>query len=150
MANIANIVAFDGATTPVSHTLMPVEVSRDQGVSSASWRENLSAVPVNAQVTAGLTLRTLKSGVLRSELTVDVPVMESVSGANAAGYTAAPKVAYSDRFTLIGYHHPRSTQASRRLARQLLLNIAGSISTSAAPVTTGPWPEVVDSLVMPT
>jgi hypothetical protein len=76
--------------------------------------------------------------------------MEAVAGNNAAGYTAAPKVAYVDSDSIVTYAHERSTIVSRRLARQLLINIAGSISTSVAPVTSGAVPEAIDLLIMPT
>ena len=47
MANIANIVVFDGAATPVSHTLVPVDVSRDPktGAIVAIWREQVASLP---------------------------------------------------------------------------------------------------------
>jgi hypothetical protein len=76
--------------------------------------------------------------------------MESVSGQNAAGYTAAPKVAFVDRNEWVSYAHPRSTVSSRRLARQLLVNFAGNISTTVAAATSGFLPDGVDSLLAPT
>lgn len=81
---------------------------------------------------------------------VVVPVMESVSGQNAAGYTAAPKVAYENTVVTTGFFHERSDSVGRRLVRQLSLNILGSIGTSVTPVQTGPAPELFDLLVAPT
>ncbi len=150
MANIANIVAFDGAATPVSHTLVPVSVTRAGNKVSAIWREVSSAVPTYAQVSAEMTSERLKSGVYKVDCKVMVPVMESVSGQNAAGYTAAPKVAYVNTFTATGFFHERSTQTDRRLARMLLVNILNNISTSVAAGTSGPAPDLFDSLVAPT
>lgn len=151
MAAIANITVFDGATTPVSHTLTAIAVSRStSGDVSAEWREVLASVPRYAQVYATMKMATLKSGVTRAELTVGVPVMEAITNQNAAGYTAAPKVAYEDKYTLTGYQHPRSTLTSRRLARQMIINLAGNISTTVAPATTGPAPDLFDSQVLPT
>jgi len=91
----------------------------------------------------------MKSGVYRVAISVTVPVMESIAGQNAAGYTAAPKVAYINTIQVIGYFHERSTIAERRLVRQLASNILGSIATSVAPVTTGPMPELIDQLIIP-
>lgn len=149
MSQIANITVFDGAATPVSHTLVPIEVTKEKGKISAVYREINAALPIYAQISATLSLEKLKSGIFKAEARVAVPVMESVSGQNAAGYTAAPKVAYVDTVVETGYFHERSTITGRRLVRQLAINLLGNISTSVTPLTTGPWPELFDQLVMP-
>lgn len=148
MSAQSNIVAFDGATTPVTHTLVPIGASVDtrDGL-TAYWREGITTLPAYAQIRVKTTEKRQNSGVYRVATVVEVPVMESVSGQNAAGYTAAPKVAYTNSFMLVGYFHERSTIAERRLIRQLALNIGGSVATSVAPVTTGPVPELVDQLI---
>lgn len=151
MSNIANIVAFDGAATPVSHTLVPVSVTKNKDGSILSeWREMLASVPAYAQVRASSKLELLKTGIWRSEFKSVVPVLESVSGVNSSGYTAAPKVAYENTLSTVGYHHQRSTIADRRLGRQLHVNILGNISTTVAAATSGFVPELVDQLVSPT
>lgn len=151
MSAIANITAFDGAATPVSHTLVPVKVNVDEkGVFRALWRENNAALPIEASITYEQTLTRLKSGVVRVDSITQVPVMESVSGQNSAGYTAAPAVAFIDKYVTSGYQHRRSTPTSRRLARQLHVNVLGSVSTTVTPVQTGPAPEMFDLQVMPT
>jgi aspartyl/asparaginyl-tRNA synthetase len=150
MSQIANITVYDGAATPVSHTLVAMSVTREKSKITAQWQEQIASLPTEAQVRATATVEKLKSGVTKVELRVEVPVMESVSGNNAAGYTAAPKVAYIDTFIESGYYHPRSNTAGRRLVRQLGLNLGGNISTSVAPATTGPIPELFDMLVSPT
>jgi hypothetical protein len=150
MSAIANIIAFDGAATPVSHTLNPVSVSKEKNKVTALWREALAGVPTIAQVRCTMTLELLKSGVYRLENRVVVPVQEVVTGSNSAGYSAAPKVAYENTVTTVGLFHERSDVAGRRLARQLAINIDGSISTTVTPVTTGPVPELFDLLLAPT
>jgi len=151
MSQIANIVAFDGAATPVSHTFVPISVTRDNlGVVTALWRENLTGVPVYACPSFKMATQKLKSGVYKVDCRVEVPVMESVSGQNAAGYTAAPRVAHVETAQCSFFMHERSDLVGRRLARQLIINILGSIATSVTPVTTGPVPEACDLLVMPT
>lgn len=153
MSNIANIVVFDGAATPVSHTLVPVEVTKDPktGAITAVWREQLASLPTYAQVTATARLsKTSKSGVWNTDFRVEVPVMESVSGNNAAGYTAAPRVAYRDTSGLYGHYHERGSIAGRRLSRQIVLNIGNNVSTSVAAATAGVLPELFDTLVAPT
>lgn len=151
MANIANLTVYDGAATPVAHTLNAVSISKQQdGSILAIWRESLASLPVEAQVRAEMRQRVLKSGVIETRTRVVVPVMESVSGQNAAGYTAAPKVAFEDTQEWVAYAHPRSTVASRRLAKQLLTNLSNNVTASVAAATSGPFDEAVAQLLMPT
>ncbi len=150
MSNIADITVFDGAATPVSHTLKAVSVTREKGIVKAEWREAIAGVPVYAQVRASMIIEKMKSGVYRTEQRVVVPVMETVGSQNAAGYTAAPKVAYENTVVTIGYFHERSDVAGRRLVRQLATNLMGNISTTVTPQTGGPLPELMDQLVAPT
>lgn len=151
MSSIANLVAFDGAATPVSHTFTALSVNRQGTRVSAYYREALASVPVYAQprVTVYSDDRS-KNGVYRGGVLTEVPVMETVTNQNAAGYTAAPKVAHvvSVRTELLA--HERSDITIRRLTRQLHVNMLdGNVATRAA-VTTGPVPELFDQLVVPT
>lgn len=150
MSQIANIVAFDGATIPVSHTLVPISVTRRDNRIEAVYREKLATVPEAAQVFLYYTQETTKAGTVITTIDSNVPVMESVSGVNSSGYTAAPKVAYIDRNVSINYAAARSTVNSRRLARQLHTNIQGNVTVTVTPVTTGLVPESIDMLVAPT
>lgn len=149
MASIADITVYDGAATPVAHVLKAVSTRAINGGIEARYREANASLPTEAQVSAVLTEKLLNSGVKQVELDVSVPVMESVSGQNAAGYTAAPKVAYVDRFKLTNFQHPRSTINGRRLARQMILNMSGNISTSVTAATSGAMPDAFDSQIMP-
>lgn len=150
MSQIANITVFDGASTPVSHTLAAISVTRNAGKVEALWREQLVSVPAYAQVRCHMSIETLKSGTNRVESRVVVPVMEAISGQNSAGYTAAPKVAYENTVVIGGYFHQRSDINGRRLVRQMALNIGGNVSTTVTPIATGPLPELFDGLVAPT
>lgn len=149
MTTQANITAFDGAATPVSHTLVPRDNFREDKTKEqvAVWSEIIPTVPQYAQIKVIQRKRKLPSGVTRVVTRVEVPIMEAVNAQNAQGYTAAPKVAYTEAFEIVGYSHERSTIAGRRLARQLALNVAGGVSTTVAPVTVGPAPELFDQLV---
>lgn len=151
MSAQANITAFDGAATPASHILTAIGVSVDPktGEHVALYREGLTTLPIYAQITVELRMRKLPSGVYRVQKTTEVPVMESISGQNAAGYTAAPKVAYVNKMVTIGFFHERSTIAERRLTRQLHVNIDNGVATTVTPVTSGAMPELVDQLVFP-
>ncbi len=151
MSAISDITVFDGASTPVSHTLKAVSVTR-KGANEivAEHRESLASVPLSAQVRATTSLVKMKSGVYKVQQRTVVPVMESISGQNAAGYTAAPKVAYENTNILVGLYHERSTEAERRSARMLSVNMGNNVSTSVAAATTGLIPELFDLLVAPT
>jgi len=150
MSAQANIIAFDGASTPVTHTLVGISVRVDPktGEEIALWREALTTVPLYAQITIETRKRRLPSGVKQVTLTASVPVMESVSGQNAAGYTAAPKVAYTNTIRVTGFFHDRATISDRRLVRQLATNVFNGISTTVAPVTSGPSAELFDQDIM--
>ncbi|DAD49927.1 TPA_asm: coat protein [ssRNA phage ESO010] len=150
MSSIANIVAFDGAASPVSHTFLPISITRENGVVEALWRENVSGVPVYAQCWVKIRLSKSANGVYRAETRVVVPVMESVSGQNSAGYTAAPKVAYENSEQKIAFFSERSDTVGRKLLQQLALNVGGGVTTTVTPVTTGPVAELYQLLVMPT
>lgn len=151
MANIANIVIYDGQATPVQHTFVADSVSRQKDEITAFYKEATATVPDEAQ--GRITVKSLRlgSGVRRVSVRVEMPVMESVSGVNSAGYTASPKVAYVDTVEAAGYFHARSTVVGRRSVRQLAINVLGSFGASPPGVVmTGPVPEAFDLLISPT
>lgn len=148
MASQANITVFDGASTPVSHTLVAAGIERpDANTTVAHWKETVSGLPEYAQIRASATKRKLKSGMIRCSVRVEVPVMEPISGQNAQGYTAPSKVAYTDTFESVSYAHERSTSTGRRLVRQLGVNLANGVAFSVTPVTSGPAPDLFDLLI---
>jgi hypothetical protein len=151
MSQQSNITVFDGATTPVSHVLVPADnkVLKD-GTRLAVWRENLPSLPVEAQVRVELYQREFPgSKVVETRAVVVTPVMESISGVNTQGYTASPKVAYEDRVEIRQLAHRRSTVASRRLCKQIALNFASNIMTTVTPVSAGVVDEAATQLFMP-
>lgn len=144
-----NIAAYDGAATPALHTFVGKSVSREGDEIVAIYREQSADVPEYAQGQVTLKLKRMSSGVYRVSTRVEIPVMESVGAQNAAGYTAPPKVAYTDTVEAIGYYHERATIAGRRLVRQLAVNILNGVATSVAPVTNVAPAELFDLLNMP-
>lgn len=151
MSQLANITVFDGAATPVSHTLVGEAIEKlPDGTILARWKESLPGVPDYAQIRVTMAKRKLPSGVFRVSVRAEVPVMESISGQNSSGYTAPPKVAYTDTIDAVGFFHERGIVTGRRLVRQLVANLLGNISTSVAPVTTGFAPELIDQLIVAT
>jgi hypothetical protein len=149
MSQMTSLVIYDGAATPVIHTLIPVSVTKESGKITALLREDLSGVPMNAQVSLTMTLQKLPSGVFKAEERYVIPTMESIGGQNAAGYTAAPKVAFEDTIVVTGFFHERSTTDSRRRVRQLAVNGVGGVATSVVPDSTGIAQELFDQLIAP-
>lgn len=145
MSAQTNIVVFDGAAVPVSHTFVPIGSKNDEKLGLvAFWREALAAVPIFANVRLTTFFKKLRGSMERCEIRVEVPVMESVSGQNAAGYTAAPRVAYVNQVSVVCYFHERATIAERRLAKQVVTNLLNNVSTSVAAPSVGPAAELVD------
>ncbi len=150
MSAISNITVYDGAATPVLHTLLPVSVTREKEKVTATWRENAAGVPIYSQVNCIMTLERLKSGVYRVDMRVSVPVQEVVTGSNSSGYSAAPKNAYVNTVTMSGFFHERSDSTGRRLVRQIAINLGNNVTSSVAAATSGPVSELFDLLVAPT
>lgn len=154
MASIADITVYDGESTPVAHVFKAIHTRMDKnGAQEALYRESLPGVPLEAQPTLKLTNALLPSGVRRLAARVEVPVMESVSGQNAAGYTAAPKVAFVETAEYVDYVHPRSTASGRRNIRYMFQNFFRNLNVAsggAHAYTGGPVNELLDDVISPT
>jgi hypothetical protein len=150
MAQQATIVAYDGAPTPWAHNLLGEGVTREGTTETAVWREQVATIPRDAQVRFTQSRKTLKkTGVMVVECKLEIPVLEQIAGGNQAGYVAPSKVAYVDTMKIVFLSSPRSTELSRRIASQLLLNIANGIATSVTPVTTGIVADAVQRGILP-
>lgn len=150
MAAIADLIAYDGEATPLAHTFKPVYVRNENGKQVALYREAVSGVPLEAQPSFSFSQEILKSGVHKFVARVTIPVMESVSGQNAAGYTAPPKVAYTVNGDLTIFAPARSTPLQRRNIRHLALNVLAGSVTAGGPYTTGPAADLFDNGISPT
>lgn len=151
MSTQAAITVFDGAATPVSHTLQPIENKiLPDGTQYALWREQLATLPVEAQISVEMRKRKLASGVVETRTRTNVPVMEAIAGQNAAGYTAAPKVAYVDSRESVTFQHPRCTSTSKNICYQISRNLANNVSTTVAAIAAGPEYELEVQQMMPT
>lgn len=151
MSAIADIVVYDGEATPVSHTFKAVHVRMTKdNVQEAFYRESISGIPLEAQPTLRLTSALLPSGIRRLACRIEIPVMESVAGNNAAGYTAAPKVAYTVTAEYVTYTPSRATSMQRRNLRHMVQNLFRNIQTTSGPYTGGPVNELMDEVISPT
>jgi len=92
MASITNLSLLDGQATPVAKVFTPVTASLDV----AKWTDKTSGRFI------GLPTVVLKSAVpsntsphFKVMAEVHLPVLETITNANASGYTAPPSVAYT-------------------------------------------------------
>lgn len=118
MSAIQNIVVADGKTTPEDHTLIPVTSGPN-----ASWRENAAGLPLIGQTTLATALKMPPNGINRVRIVADIPALETATAANSSGYTAAPRVAYSNRVAIEFILPSRSTAEQRRDLRVIASNI---------------------------
>lgn len=148
MAAQTAFTVFDGAATPVAHTFTEDGVTIENGVQVAAYKELNAALPEEALIRYYESKQKLKSGVVKTQALFVVPVMETVSNQNAQGYTASPRKAYEDRFMQVSMAHPRSTEAGRRLVRQLSINKTNNVATTVTPAVGGSAAVLFDKLVV--
>jgi hypothetical protein len=120
MSALANLGVADGAATPVTHIFSP-----KAALPNPVWREDSSSVPLagQASVVAVSKLSKTSDGMNRVSIKLAVPVMEAIMNQNAAGYTAAPKVAYTVTGQVEFILPMRSTQQDRKNVRTMLSNL---------------------------
>lgn len=119
MSAIANIAINDGKAQPVTHTFIPIKSGLE-----AQWRENNPGLPLVGQPTIVSVLKlNSQNGLNRVKLVLDLPALETATAANSAGYTAAPKVAYSNRVTIDMVLPSRGTDSQRKDLRILARNL---------------------------
>ena len=119
MSAIANIAIQDGQGTPVTHTFYPIQTGP-----TTKLRENLTALPTLGQgVVSVVTRLDGKAGLNRVRVVLELPALESETGANSSGYTAAPKVAYMNKVTAEFILPSRGTAAQRKDLRTLMSNL---------------------------
>lgn len=118
MAAIAPIVIVDGKATPLSHTLNPIS-----STPSALYREAASGLAQIGQVYTSIQRSNGSKDLEKVRIILSVPALESAAGANAQGYTAAPKVAYEVKADLTIFLPTRSTPAQNKDLRVMLSNL---------------------------
>lgn len=119
MAQVAPIVIKDGATTPADHTFSPVATSPD-----TYYREGISSLPLVGQGGITIVNRSQANAKLqRVRVKLELPALESIAGNNAAGYTAAPAVAYTNTVMVEFLLPSRGTVQQRKDLRVMLSNL---------------------------
>lgn len=120
MSAIANIVINDGQAAPVAHTFYPQASDPD-----AIFRESLAGIALvgNGSVKATAKLSQAAEGMNRVRVVLALPALETVTAQNSAGYTAAPKVAYTNQVSVDFILPNRGTAQQRKDLRVLLSNL---------------------------
>jgi hypothetical protein len=119
MAQIASIAILDGATTPVTHTFTPIAT---QPV--PNYREAIPSLALVGQGRIAIENRTAASASLQKvTVRLELPALETASGQNAEGYTAAPKVAYTNSVRVDLILPARGTVQQRKDLRIMLSNL---------------------------
>lgn len=122
MSAIAPIVINDGKATPVAHTFYPG--SPLGGV--IRYREQISGIPYNAQASIGILQRFDErniSAVNKTRIVMEIPVQEVAGSANSQGYTAQPKVAFSEKIICEVFSPGRGDSPLRKDARVMFWNL---------------------------
>lgn len=130
MTAMTNLLVKDDTTgTREETTLYPVTDTPDP-----FWRARASGVPDEGQVRLTLMQETLKSGDRKITQKLEVPVMETLVSGTAAGYQAAPKVAYVNTSYYTHIMNKRSSIADK--ANLLALSV-GAIQGATSVTATG-------------
>lgn len=108
MASFTNIVIDDGATPPTSHTF--AIKSNDNRVSR--YEDRAGGIPLGYGKLAA-SISDINKNNRRIEFTIEVPVLEAVSGSNPSGFVPAASVAYYDKVTIGFVTNNRSTTRDR-------------------------------------
>lgn len=118
MASIANIVIADGKATPLNHTYVPIQDGPE-----SILRTQDSTLPLIGQEVIKVKVGAVNVNVNKTELSIDLPALETATAANSSGYTAAPKVAYTNRVVVSFMLPTRGTAGQRTDLRVLLKNL---------------------------
>ena len=116
MSAIGNIAINDGQATPVLHTFVPYQTTP-----LPAWNDTVTGLSTVLQSTIKVLAAKCdtKSGLFKVTLEIALPVGEVVTGQNAAGYTAAPKVAFVAKCVQTWFLPLRSTEQQRKDLRVL-------------------------------
>lgn len=92
MAALTTIVLNDALGTPVAHNFVPINHNGKEFL----WRDNTAGLTILSAPIISLTVLPSKDKSLeRYRERIVLPAVETVTGQNSQGYTAAPKLAYS-------------------------------------------------------
>lgn len=120
MATFADIVLNDGQATPSPKTF---KVKLNDNMVSV-WEQRDLGVPIGY---ATVRVQTKDTATVRKvTLSIAVPTLEAVSGANPSGFTPAPKVAYVHRVNVEFILPQRGSTQERKNIKAFVTNLLGN------------------------
>ena len=126
MASFSNIVIADGSATPAPHTF--AVKSNDNRVSR--YEDRAGGIPLGfGKLTAAIS--DVNKNNRRIEFTIEVPILEAVSGANPSGFTPAASVAYYNKVVIGFVTNNRSTTQNRKDLLAFAKNLLGLATVSS-------------------
>lgn len=118
MSSIATITIADGKATPENHVYQPITSGND-----SLYRTQVSTLPLIGQELITAKMKKVNPNVSSVVVGIELPALETATDANSSGYTAAPKVAYTNRVTVTFMLPNRGTAAQRTDLRTLIKNL---------------------------
>lgn len=118
MADMADFVVYNDATTPVAATFTPLESTPD-----SVWIEKSTTKSQLAKGRVSVSKQVQKNGIERRVLKLELPIMEVPTGADLAGNTASPKVAYVVPAQISVFVPQRATDADVANSIKMLVNV---------------------------
>lgn len=158
MAQMANFLVKDDASTPKEWTFVPIT---DTPV--PFWRANDAAIPLSGEPRLTFASIKLKNGGYKVTAKLELPTMETLGASGtSAGYVAPPKVAYVTTCIFTMFVDARSTSQDRSNALRMLVGILQGASSTTATGTlanngagqaflnsTLPGPSLYSGLILP-
>lgn len=131
MGAMTNLLVKDDLATPTEFTLVPVT-----DTPSPMWRGTVAGIPLSGQPKLTVSEQPLKSGAVKMQVKLEVPVMETLGASGtSAGYVAPPKVAYTTVCIFSMFIDGRSTTQDRANALKMAVGVLqGASSTTASGV----------------
>lgn len=106
-------------------------VGISQDASKAVFRTNTAGVNLDGQTRLTAAWEELKTGVWRASVKLEVPFLETVGDANAAGYVSQPAVAYTVVAIVTMFAPRRSSAEDRAHAVRMLAHAMCGATASA-------------------
>lgn len=109
MATFANIVINDGQAAPVAHTF----AVKSNDLRVTKYEDRVGGVPIGYGKLEIVT-KDINKNNRRVSLSIEVPVLEAVSGANPQGFTPAASVNHFEKVDVNFTLNSRSTTQNRK------------------------------------
>lgn len=125
MASFAALTVNDYSAT--AHVFSPVSNNGREAI----WRDGTAGLTVlSAPIISLVVLPSKDRSLERYRVKIVLPAVETITGSNAQGYTASPKLAYQLQVTADFVIPSRATEAQRKDLRTFLVNAVAASQIS--------------------